>query len=430
MQRVNVIMISTPATAGRMRLLHESLSSSCAAMPEPHPVPVLSTAEEVDPTSLRDAAAIVLIDEDEAPVELRRIISRLSFDAVVTTVRIGGPPRSDALVLPEDVDPSSILTCLRTIVHRQIEIDRLQSELSTTARIAAGVQEEISRVDEELQMAAMVQREFLPRELPAIGGTRLAAMWRPASYVSGDIYDISRLDEDHIGLFVADAVGHGVPAALMTMVICRSLPTREVATDGYHRIIPPGEALARLNRFMVSRQGRSARFATAVYVVYNARNRTARIASAGHPAVMHLAAAEVGGDMREIPSTGGLLGIFDDERYGETEVVLAPGEGLVLHSDGFEQAFPHDLANHTQRRMPNEHYREVIRNLTDQAEPDKMISGVRALLDTHGGSLHQPDDLTMICLRAAAESEIRDGDATSDSIPMTLPDRGLDRAAG
>ena len=430
MQRVNIIMISTPGTAGRMKQLHESISSQCESMPLPHPVPTLATPESIDPNSLRSAAAIVLLDEDDAPIELRRIISRLSFDAIVTTVRIGGQPRSDALVLPDEVDPSSLLTCLRTIVHRQLEIDRLQSELSTTARIAAGVQEEISRIDEELQMAAMVQREFLPRELPAIGGTRLAAMWRPASYVSGDIYDITRLDEDHIGLFIADAVGHGVPAALMTMVICRSLPTREIAADGYHRIVPPGEALARLNRFMVSRQGRSARFATAVYVVYDARNRVARIASAGHPAVMHLAAADQGGDMKEIPSTGGLLGIFEDERYGETEVELGPGEGLVLHSDGFEQAFPHDLANHTQRKLPNEHYREVIKNLTSQAEPEKMISGVRSLLDSHGGSLHQPDDLTMICLRADAEANDQTHEEHSDSIPLPLPDRHIDRAAG
>ena len=430
MDRVNVIMISTPGTARRMKQLHESISTPCGSMPEPHPVPTLRTPGEVDAGALRSAAAIVLLDEDDAPLDLRRIISRLSFDALVTTVRIGGRPRSDALVLPDDVDPSSLLTCLRTIVHRQLEIDRLQSELSATARIAAGVQEEISRIDEELQMAAMVQREFLPRELPTIGGTRLAAMWRPASYVSGDIYDIIRLDEDHMGLFIADAVGHGVPAALMTMVICRSLPTREIAADGYHRIVPPGEALARLNRFMVSRQGRSARFATAVYVVYDARNRIARVASAGHPAVMHLAAADHGGDMREIPSTGGLLGIFEDERYGETEVQLEPGEGLVLHSDGFEQAFPHDLADHTQRKLPNEHYREVIRNLTAQTEPDKMISGVRSLLDSHGGSLHQPDDLTMICLRAENEAEDRNLEEHRESIPIPVGDPHIDRAAG
>jgi serine phosphatase RsbU (regulator of sigma subunit) len=106
-------------------------------------------------------------------------------------------------------------------------------------------------------------------------------------------------------------------------------------------------------------------------------------------------------------------------------VTLAPGEALVLHSDGFEQAFPHDLASHRQRRLPNERYREVIESLAAQDEPADMIRGVRNLLDGHGGSLHQPDDLTMICLRAAAEaSESSPADDATKATTVNL------RAAG
>lgn len=400
MHRSGVIMIGTPDTAWRLQQLHASVAAACADIPEPRPHPVFRMVEDLNDEDLTSAAAVVVVDEPDCSIELRRVLTRVSFDDVVTCVRIGGLPRSDCLVLPDEIGADAFVAAIQAIVHRQIEIDRLRSEVATTARIAEGVQEEITRVDEELQMAAMVQREFLPRELPVVGGTRLAAMWRPAGYVSGDIYDVTRLDEDHIGLFIADAVGHGVPAALLTMVICRSLPTKEIMGEDSYRIVPPAEALERLNQFMVSRQGRSARFATAVYAVYNARTRHVTIASAGHPAVLHLASAEAGGAVREIGSTGGLLGIFEDERYGETTVQLAPGEGLVFHSDGFEQAFPHDLANHEQRRLPNERYRDVIANLTGEAEPEDMIRGVRSLLDEHDGSLHQPDDLTMICLRA------------------------------
>lgn len=405
MHRSGVILIGTPSTTWRLKQLYASVTAACAEIPEPRPHPKFRTVEELHDEDLASAAAVVVVDEVDSSIELRRVLTRVSFDDVVTCVRIGGLPRSDCLVLPDEINPDAFVAAIQAIVHRQIEIDRLRSEVATTARIAEGVQEEITRVDEELQMAAMVQREFLPRDLPVIGGTRLAAMWRPAGYVSGDIYDITRLDEDHIGLFIADAVGHGVPAALLTMVICRSLPTKEITGEDSYRIVPPGEALQRLNQFMVSRQGRSARFATAVYAVYNARTRVVTIASAGHPAVLHLASADTGGDVREIGSTGGLLGIFEDERYGETSVELAPGEGLVFHSDGFEQAFPHDLANHEQRRLPNERYRDVIANLTSETEPEDMIRGVRSLLDEHHGSLHQPDDLTMICLRADLAQE-------------------------
>ncbi len=413
-QRSRVIIVATPTTASRAEALQVACHDLCASLPEPRPEPVLIADAEVRESDLAETVAVVMIEEPEPPLPRRRLESRLAFESMVTTIRLGGGPRSDSIVLPEATDAGTLVAVLRTVVHDHLEIDRLQRELALTARIAEGVQEEIERVDEELQMAAMVQREFLPRELPDVDGTRLAAMWRPAGYVSGDIYDVQRLDEHHLGLFIADAVGHGVPAALLTMVICRSLPTKEVAADGSYRLVPPGEALARLNRFMVSRQGRTARFATAVYAVYDARTRTARIASAGHPAVMHLSAASGERWMREINSTGGLLGIFEEETYDEHRVTLAPGEALVLHSDGFEQAFPHDLGSHRQRRLPNQRYREVIENLAAHEQPEDMILGVRNVLDEHGGSLHQPDDLTMICLRTAAEvrSSIEDQTAS------------------
>jgi sigma-B regulation protein RsbU (phosphoserine phosphatase) len=420
-QRSRVILVATPLTASRAHVLHEACEEICRSLPEPRPDLLLIENDDVRESDLAEAVAVVVLDEDDPPLAARRLVSRLAFESTVTMIRLGGRPRSDAVVLAEDTDAATLVAVLRTVVHDHGEIDRLQKELALTARIAEGVQEEIGRVDEELQMAAMVQREFLPRELPDVGGTRLAAMWRPAGYVSGDIYDVLRLDEHHLGLFIADAVGHGVPAALLTMVICRSLPTKEVAADGSYRLVPPGEALARLNRFMVSRQGRTARFATAVYAIYDARNRTARIASAGHPAVMHLSAADGDRRMQEISSTGGLLGIFEEETYEEHRVTLAPGEALVLHSDGFEQAFPHDLASHRQRRLPNERYREVIESLAAHDEPADMIRGVRSLLDGHGGSLHQPDDLTMICLRAAAdtsESSLDDEATTATTVNL------------
>ncbi len=414
-QRSGVILVATPSTASRAHALHEACETICRSLPEPRPDLRLIENDDVRESDLAEAVGVVVLDEDDPPLAARRLVSRVAFESTVTMIRLGGRPRSDAIVLPEDTGAATLVAVLRAVLHEHVEIDRLQKELALTARIAEGVQEEIERVDEELQMAAMVQREFLPRDLPEVAGTRLAAMWRPAGYVSGDIYDVMRLDEHHLGLFIADAVGHGVPAALLTMVICRSLPTKEVAADGSYRLVPPGEALARLNRFMVSRQGRTARFATAVYAVYDARTRTARIASAGHPSVIRLSAADGDPRMQEICSTGGLLGIFEEETYEEHRVTLAPGEALVLHSDGFEQAFPHDLASHRQRRLPNERYREVIESLSAHDEPADMIRGVRNLLDGHGGSLHQPDDLTMICLRATADTNEppREADATN-----------------
>jgi hypothetical protein len=146
-----------------------------------------------------------------------------------------------------EAGPVAIAAALRGMLSRQPELDRLRTQASGAEHMVGGLRGDLARRQDELQLAAQVQREFLPKSLPDLPRAQVAAMWRPASWVSGDIYDARRLDEHHLGIFIADAVGHGVPAALMTMVIARSLPTKQIMGSTY-RIVPPAEALATVNR--------------------------------------------------------------------------------------------------------------------------------------------------------------------------------------
>ena len=333
-------------------------------------------------------------------------------------IRFGGVARSDGIILPRCTDAETLTTVIRTLGHRQPEIEQLRNELTVTTRIAEGVQEELGRIDQELQLASLVQREFLPTNIPSDLGLTVSAMWRPASYVSGDIYDIVRLDDEHVGLFLADAVGHGVSAALLAMVICRSLPGVDVGPGGEIHVVPPGEALTRLNRFMVSRKGQTTRFATATYIVFNTRTNVARIASAGHPSVVRIAAPGSEVANLEFGATGGLLGIFDEEQFEEHEVRLEPSQGFILHSDGFEQAFPERSDDHRQLRLPNHRYRTVIERLATMDAPDSMIDEVQGLLDGHEGSLHQSDDLTMICMRRTSAASQESNESSGPRAPL------------
>src|SRR5690606_28776723 len=104
----------------------------------------------------------------------------------------------------------------------------------------------------------------------------------------GDIYDIVQLDERHIAFFIADAVGHGVPAALMTMVISRSLRMTRGTTAGAlsstaREIVRPGEAMTRLNDELCRGKKDSPRFSTAVYGIFDAAERRVTLSGAGHP---------------------------------------------------------------------------------------------------------------------------------------------------
>ena len=296
------------------------------------------------------------------------------------------------------------------LAHRQTEVVRLHQEIALAHRFQGGLRGDIARIHEELHLAAMVQREFLPRELPSLHGVEFAALWRPAHYVSGDIYDVTRLDDDHVGVFIADAVGHGVPAALMTMVICRSLKTK-IITGSTYSIVEPADVLERLNHDMVRRRGNSTRFATGAYAVVDCRRRVMRLAGAGHPPPL-LRRAD--GTTIELRTSGGLLGIFENETYDQIEVDLEIDDMLLMHSDGFEQAFPQSAADNYERRLPTSRYRTEFSELAVDATPDELIQGLRRRLDDQHGSLHQIDDLTLICMKAGPVGTLatRDGAAS------------------
>ena len=92
----------------------------------------------------------------------------------------------------------------------------------------------------------------------------------------------ARLDEHHVGFFLADAMGHGVPAALMTLYLTGSLPRKEIVGSGY-RIVSPAEALTRLNNGLQECMAGPARFATAICGTVNVRTGMITMACAGHP---------------------------------------------------------------------------------------------------------------------------------------------------
>ncbi len=155
--------------------------------------------------------------------------------------------------LPSGAPPDpgqSVSSILRHMEAVQREMETLRAELTQLRRRDETLNFHLARIDEELRLAARLQQDFLPKELPEIGRVRFHTLYRPAGYVSGDLYDVMRLDEKRVGFYMADAVGHGVPAALLTMFIKQALITKEITPGGY-RLLPPAESLARLNQTLV-----------------------------------------------------------------------------------------------------------------------------------------------------------------------------------
>ena len=343
------------------------------------------------------AAVVVLLAPGDAPEGLSAVLDAAEEARVATLVLAsaganGRPDPRGGAVEPWDADDATVTAVLRGMISRQRDVMRLVGELAVATRFNGGLRGEVARMQDELQLAAQVQREFLPREFPSMRDFGVGVFWRPASWVSGDVYDVVRLDERHLGVFLADAVGHGVPAALLTMVICRGLPAKDIGR-GTYRIVPPSEALARINTEMVAHQGSTTRFATAIYAVIDTDTGEVRLASAGHPAP---AVIRADGTMELIESEGGLLGVFDGEEYPEVRFTLGSGDRLLLHSDGFEQAFPGDPSGDRRARLPSKRYLEEFAAVRAAPDAAALVEQVGRRIDMQFGSVHQADDVTLL----------------------------------
>jgi sigma-B regulation protein RsbU (phosphoserine phosphatase) len=302
------------------------------------------------------------------------------------------------LVEPTTAPPERLAAELYAMLERQPEIDALRRDVRLMTLSQGGARGELDRIHSELNMAALVQQESLPKALPEAAGLDFAVLFRPCGYVSGDIYDLARLDERTVAFFIADAVGHGVPAALLTMVITKSLRTTDVGEHG-RRIIPPGEALARLNDEMIRAQRGDARFATAIYGIIDEPTRRVTLACAGHPAPLILGGAAP----RAIEPDGPLLGVFRNEVYKETSFTLGVDEALLLYSDGFETAFPDAGADAKKFRRGNSNYLQRLAALPwPGADGEVTLADTFAelvlVLNEQAGSLHQVDDVTALAI--------------------------------
>jgi serine phosphatase RsbU (regulator of sigma subunit) len=267
----------------------------------------------------------------------------------------------------------------------QHEIDLLHAEVGALRRRDDALKYYMQRLDEEMRLAARLQQDFLPKNLPRIGPVRFHTLFRPAGYVSGDLYDVMRLDETHVGFYMADAVGHGMPAALLTMFMKNALVTKQIEPGGY-RLLPPGQTMARLNDSLVSQNLSHATFATAVYGVIDTRSLQLTFARGGHPNPIILRGD---GGMECLRTDGSLLGIFPDETFAETTVQLGAGDRMVVFTDGIEVAFSDDATADSAR------WREELW-LRRGLSTEELLRDFAEHVDREAGSLTPKDDLTII----------------------------------
>jgi sigma-B regulation protein RsbU (phosphoserine phosphatase) len=371
------------------------------------PADVLGSA-----ASLSGLDLAVLLLEPQATVEekeriaavLRRLVARnvatVVWGADAALRDEGGP-----LVewVPADTGLDEVVGKLGTLARYVPLVKGLERELQHLHRLGEQLNRYVGEIDQEMRLAGRLQRDFLPRQLPEVPPYAFDALYRPASWVSGDMYDVVRVDEHHVGMFLADAMGHGVAAGLVTMFIRQALVPRRTAGHSYS-IVAPAEALRELHQCLCQQRLPECQFVTAVYGVVDTRCGLLRLARGGHPYPLHL---RRDGTVGELRPAGSLLGLADlPLDFAETEITLSPGDKLVLYTDGVEDVMLSREAAKDDQVVLTEHLRQWA-----ALPAPEMIQALREHLDSREGSLHPADDATVLVLEVREPSATRRPDA-------------------
>ncbi len=324
--------------------------------------------------------------------ELLRLLDAQRIAALMLSDRAGSN-RSDSRSLIEVVDrrisQAELRGRLAMIERYHGLLKRMEQELRNMERLSKRLNQHFREVDEELRLAGRLQRDFLPDIRKPIGNVRIATVYRPASWVSGDMFDVFRIDEEHTGIYLADAVGHGMAASLLTMFIKRSIVPKRVHADRY-TVASPSEVMAALNDALADQSLPNCQFVTACYALLNHKTLTLQYARGGHPYPILITA---GGVVSEMKASGGLLGLFKGEEFPLFETRLQPGDKVLFYTDGVELAFQ----DQGDASLDTKSYQRAFESLAG-LPVETMMQRIETRLDAESGSLSPRDDVTIVGL--------------------------------
>ena len=265
---------------------------------------------------------------------------------------------------------------------------RTRDYIAENTRITA----EKERIGTELALATRIQADMLPNIFPAFPEREefdVYATMSPAKEVGGDFYDFFLIDENHLGLVIADVSGKGVPAALFMMI--SKILVQNYAMTGRS----PAQVLKAVNDQICS-NNREEMFVTVWFGILNTATGELTAANAGHeyPAML-----QSGGKFELIKDKHGLvIGAMNGIRYQEYTLTLNPGAKLFLYTDGVPEAT--DACN---EMFGTERMLEALNKCRD-GSPEELLHQVQQAVDRFVGDAEPFDDLTMLCLEYKGKS--------------------------
>jgi serine phosphatase RsbU (regulator of sigma subunit) len=263
---------------------------------------------------------------------------------------------------------------------------RQVAAVAETSEQLRRAEEDRAREAQELSAARVIQQQLLPKELPTLPGWRLAAYYRPARAIGGDFYDFLELPDGQVALVAGDVTDKGIPAALVMTT------THSIFRGDAPGLVSPSAVLEQANNRLYPDIPANM-FVTCLYAVLDPHSGRLRYANAGHN-LPYVATAD---GVTELRARGMPLGAMPDMTYEENEAYLAPGESILLHSDGLAEA--HNPAG---EMFGFPRLQWVVENSSGSEHLiDECLTELREFV---GSDWEQEDDITLVTpKRATAE---------------------------
>ena len=361
------------------------------------PARCMDDHDDVTPEGFKNSDVLLwAINPGATETELNKARELLSHaDAEHLTALVWGMP--DSFAMPKgplvecvsgETSVDEVVGRLTAMAHYAPILKQMDIELERLQRLGRHLNRYFEEIDQELRLAGRLQRDFLPRKMPNCERLKFTELYRPAAWVSGDIYDVFTLDDEHVGMFLADAMGHGTAAGLMSMFLRRSLVPLEPNGNG-DRIVPPADAVCALHEGLVGYQLPHAQFVTAAYAIFDRRTLEVRLARGGHPYPLHI---HNDGSITELRCEGGLIGVEGiDPEFNECQAQLACGDKVVFYTDGLEDLFIADRDSDSETAA----FAEPLRTWAFLSG-EEFVSVLSLHLDQREGSLNPADDMTVL----------------------------------
>lgn len=279
-------------------------------------------------------------------------------------------------------------------LSKPIEMNELKARVRAGLRLHQlnqDLKEQKRLLEEEMAEAADYVKTLLPA--PMDGAVGISAKFEPSSRLGGDCFDFYWLDDDRLVVYLVDAAGHGLKAALPSLSVLNLLRSRSLPIQDYGS---PSEVLRALNgAFQMN--DRNDKYFTAWYGVYSRRTRSLAYASAGHPPGILLSPSKESLPTAQRLRTVGLpVGMFAEAKYSEAFCEVPPGSTLYIFSDGiYELGMPDGTV------WGLDPFVEVLRECWAVPERGAVEQIVNRVQDFNSGRSYFEDDLSLLRLQFA-----------------------------